>query len=261
MFNFWQTKDLINEADCEWMFATFAYLLTHFDHEEFYQRSQLIQPTDAFFPGQINDPKSMATTVFNTTLKYSGLQHWPFQLQHAPLFEKDNIPLLADNTSLMKRQSIQPLPSLSHTSMINIYYNPQQTTQPGDLAASFSHILAQHLFLQSQLQPLGGEALLAQNTEILAVTMGFGVMLSNSAYAFRGSCARCFNPQAHRQASLSEDKVIFALALFCELKKIPNKEATKHLKPYLRSLFKQALKQIKQHPEKLAALSNLKKLQ
>lgn len=258
MFNFWRTKDLINEADCEWMFATFAYLLTHFDHEEFYQRSKLIQPTDSFFPGVINDPKSMASAVFNATLKYSGLQHWPFQLQHAPLFEKNTLQLLTQHQNLMKRHSTMALPSLSGSLIINIYYNPQQTTQPGDLAASFSHLLAQHLLLQSQLEPVGGEELFAQNTEILAVTMGFGVMLANSAYAFRGSCARCFNPQAHRQASLSEDKVIFALALFCQLKNISNKEATQHLKPYLRRLFKQALKQINHHPEKIAALSNLK---
>lgn len=257
MFTFWQTKNLINEQDCEWIFSVFSQLLRHFDSEEFNLRTKLIQPTDAFFPGKCNDPTSMANNVFNATLKHSGLQHWPFNLQHDKALNKHSVPALAKHQALLKRNSVQALPALQNTALIAVYYNPHQTTQPGDLAASFSHVIAQHLFIQSQLKPVGGDDLFAQNTEILAVVMGFGVMLSNSAYAFRGSCARCFNPQAHRQASLSEDKVIFAFTLFCQLKGISKKEATQHLKPYLRSLFKQANKQIQQHPEKLKALMEM----
>jgi hypothetical protein len=260
MFNFWQTKNLINEIDCEWVFASFREAITYFDPQEFYQRTKLIQPTDAFFPGKINDPSSMANTVFNATLQHCGLQHWPFQLQHIPSQGNQHSPLLEKSEHFMKRNSTHKLSPLTNTTSINIYYNLHQTTQPGDLAASFSHVLAQHLFYQSQLQPIGGNELFEQNTEILAIIMGFGVMLSNSAYAYRGGCSRCFNPQAHRQASLSEDKVIFALALFCQLKKIPYQQATKHLKPYLRNLYKQAIKQIKQSPKRMATLMNINAL-
>lgn len=271
MFNFWKTKNLIDEDDCNWMFATFAWALTHFDSQDFFQRTQLIQPTDAFFPGQINNPASMAETVFNATIQHCGLQHWPIKLQHSMPTETQNYPLFSPVESLFQRRSCKKVAStvnacssisaieLPDNQSLVISYNPQQTTQPGDLAASFSHILAQHLVVQSQLQPVGGPELFPQNTEVLSVIMGFGVMLSNSAYAFRGSCARCFNPNAHRQASLSEDKVVFALALFCQLKAIPQKQATAHLKPYLRSMYKQAVKQIQQHPDKLNALLSLNK--
>lgn len=271
MFNFWNTKNLIDEDDCDWMFATFAWALTHFDRQDFFQRTQLIQPTDAFFPGKINNPATMAETVFNATIQHCGLQHWPIKLQHTMTAETQNYPIFSRADSLFQRSSCKKVTSITNASSsvsaielpenqsIKISYNPQQTTQPGDLAASFSHMLAQHLLAQSQLQPVGGPELFAQSTEILAVVMGFGVMLSNSAYAFRGSCARCFNPNAHRQASLSEDKVVFALALFCQLKAIPQKQATQYLKPYLRSMYKQAIKQIKQHPDKLAALLSLNK--
>lgn len=257
MFNFWRSKNLINEIDCEWIFETFAFNLTHFDARAFHADTQLIQPIDAFFPGRINSPTSMAETVFKSTVKHCGLRHWPFTLHHDATLSSTP-PYLARTASLFNRHQANELPSLSSEEKIGITYNAQQTTLPGDLAATFSHLLAQHFFAQSQLTPEGGDDLFAQHTEILAVMMGFGVMISNSAYAFRGSCARCFNPQAHRQASLSEDKVIFALALFCELKNIPKKEAIKHLKPYLRSLYKQSVKQIHQHPKKLQALLSIR---
>ncbi|MDA7747194.1 hypothetical protein N8878_07685 [Psychromonas sp.] len=254
MFNFWTTKDLVNEDDCEWIFNTYAFLLTHFDHHAFFQVTQLVQPTDTFFPGKINSPASMANTVFEASIKHCGLTHWPFQLQHPSNQAEYPLLLLPKSQYLMRRHLADLDTTLVNQEKIRIGYNPHQTTEPGDLAASFSHLLAQHIFAQSQLSPVGGDDLFLQNTEILAVMMGFGVMLSNSAYAFRGSCARCFNPEAHRQASLSEDKVIFSLALFCHLKEIPYKQATKHLKPYLRSLYKQAISQIKRHPDKVNAL-------
>lgn len=253
MFNFYRVKNLIDQQDCDWMFATFAWALQHFDAQAFYQHTQLIQPSNDFFPGKVNNPESMAETVFNATVKHSGLQHWPFQLQHHTALAATNVP---DVT--FTRQSKMPADSFITMAPIYINYNLQQTTQPGDLGASFSHSLAQHLLIQSQLQAPGGEAVFLQSAEILAVIMGFGIMLSNSAYAFRGSCARCFNPQSHRQASLSEDKVIFALALFCQLKEIPHKHAMQHLKPYLRRLYKQAVAQIKQHPQQLEALLSFK---
>lgn len=254
MFNFWRVKNLIDQQDCQWVFSTFMWALQHFDGQVFYQRTQLIQHNDAFFPGKINNPESMAETVFNATVQHAGLQHWPFQLQHRTALATPNL----NFATIFERKSETPRADLIDMSTIYIHYNLQQTTQPGDLGASFSHLLAQHLLSQSQLKAPGGPTLFLQSTEIIAVIMGFGVMLANSAYTFRGSCARCFNPQAHRQASLSEDKVIFALALFCQLKEIPDKQAMKYLKPYLRRLYKQALAQIKQHPVQLETLLSLK---
>lgn len=83
-------------------------------------------------------------------------------------------------------------------------------------------------------------------SELLAVFMGFGIMIANSAYTFRGSCARCYDPRANRNAALSEDEAIYCLALFCHLKNIENKRVTRYLKGYLRGSFKKARKQVKQ---------------
>ena len=56
---------------------------------------------------------------------------------------------------------------------------------------------------------------------------------------------------------LSEDEVIFSLALYCRLKKIPTSQATRHLKKYLKSSFKRALKQINNQTKNLEKLTQL----
>ena len=49
MLNLFRSKPLIDDDSCEWIFDTFEWALTHFDQQEFFQRSQLIQPTNDFF--------------------------------------------------------------------------------------------------------------------------------------------------------------------------------------------------------------------
>jgi len=98
---------------------------------------------------------------------------------------------------------------------------------------------------QSQLSPPGGLEYFEQASEVLAHFSGFGLMLTNSAYTYRGGCGRCYNPRANRQASLSESESVYALALFCYLKQVPASAVFKYLKPHLKGSYKLALKQIK----------------
>lgn len=132
----------------------------------------------------------------------------------------------------------------SADAVLPLSYQPQQTLKPEDLSSSFAHLLAQHMVAQSQQLPPGGRDYFIEATEVVAIFMGFGVMMVNSAYAFKGGCGSCYNASANRQASLSENEVVFALAVFCQLKNIPTRQATAHLKPHLRASFKRAVKQI-----------------
>lgn len=257
MLNFFRTKPLIDEASCDWMFATFAWALTNFDQHEFFQRTQLIQPTNEFFPGNIDSRHGMAETIFDHVVSYTGLGHWPLQLQ-APEYFSGQVPALLDLSVIQRNSSTaNTLPAVIASQPLAMTYNPQQASKPGDLASSYAHHLAQHLVAQSQQVPPGGVDYFNASTEVVAIFMGFGVMMANSAYTFKGGCGSCYNAQANRQASLSEDNVIFALALFCRLKQIPTAQATRHLKGYLRSNFKQALKQIERQPQQLQQLLDL----
>ena len=89
---------------------------------------------------------------------------------------------------------------------------------------------------------------------MLAVYLGFGLMFANSAFTFRGGCGSCYNPNANRDAYLSEQEATYALAIFCVLKEIPNSMVTGHLKSHLRGFFKRAVKEISQEGETLSQL-------
>lgn len=258
MLNFFKTKPLLTDDDAQWILSAFSWALEHFDNEEFFKRSLLIQPTDKFFPGNVDSHQAMASTVFSASLRHTGLAHWPIQLVHPANFNSQPPPFLDfDFSAGIKRDSsAQGLPALTSELPLTITYNANQTLKPEDLSASFSHYISQHLVAQSQLIPIGGKQYFAEATEIVSVFMGFGVVMANSAYTFRGSCGRCYNSDANRHASLSEDKVVFALALFCRLKGIKKNDATQHLKKYLRPYFKQAMKQIESYPEALQQLLN-----
>ena len=256
MLNFFKIKPLLTDEDALWILSTFHWALAEFDSEEFFQRTQLIEPSDKFFPGAVDSHQAMASTVFSATLKYTGLSHWPIQLVHPAAFNSQPPPRLnIDFSRPIKRnsstKSINPLPS---ELPLAITYNINQTLKPVDLNASFAHYISQHLVAQSQLVTIGGKKYFAEATEIVAVFMGFGILMENSAYTFRGSCGRCYNAHANRHASLSEDKMIFALAIFCRLKGIKSDSVNIHLKKYLRRYFKQAIKQIDSYPVRLQAL-------
>ncbi len=253
MISLFKPRPLIEPTSADWIFEAFEWALRYFDHDEFFNRSRLIQPTNDFFAGNVNSIHDKAENIFRHTLNYAGLTHWPFQLQKPELFQALPPHQLA-LSSVQRNSIIKNLPSIASEAPLFISYNPQQTLKPEDLSSTFAHVMAQHLIVQSQQFPPGGPEYFAEGSEVLAIFMGFGVMFANSAYTFRGGCGSCYNGQANRQATLSEDEVIFCLALYCRLKQIPTAEATRHLKKHLKSGFKRALRQINKQAESLDKL-------
>jgi len=253
MISFFKSQPLIEQTSADWIFEAFEWALRYFDGHEFFKRSRLIQPTNEFFAGNVDSVHHKAETIYRHTLNYAGLVHWPFQLQKPELYQAIPPPQLAFFG--VERDSVnRNLPVIASEAPLYISYNPQQSLKPEDLSSSFAHVMAQHLVVQSQQFPPGGPDYFAEGTEVLAVFMGFGVLFANSAYTFRGGCGSCYNGQSNRQATLSEDEVIFSLALYCRLKLIPTSEATRHLKKHLKSSFKRALKQINSQTQSLEKL-------
>ncbi len=253
MLNLFNTKPLIEKSSADWIFEAYEWALNHFDRDEFFNRSRLIQPTNEFFAGSVNTLHEKADNIFQHTLKYTGLNHWPFQLQRPEDYRYlPSVQLVfeqVDRNSIGEHSLI-----VSSGEPLYVTYNPQQTLKPEDLSSSYAHLIAQYLVVQSQQFPPGGPDYFAEGTEVLAIFMGFGVMFANSAYTFRGGCGSCYNGQANRQATLSENEVIFSLALYCRLKNIPTNDATQHLKKHLKSSFKRAIRQINNQPELLERL-------
>lgn len=257
MLSFFRPKPLIDENSADWIFAAFAWALTHFDRQEFHERTRLIQPSNEFFPGRVSSVDDKAANIFRHTVRYAGLQHWPFELGTMLQMQTDSRcqipPQPQPELSQLRRNSqageTGDVPVLVTQQPLFIFYNPQQTLKPEDLSASYSHVIGQHLILQRGVLPPGGQDYFAEGAEILAHMMGFGVLLVNSSYTFRGGCGSCYNAMANRQAALGELENLFALALFSRLKGIPDKEALANVKKHLHRSYRQAGKQINRYLE------------
>jgi hypothetical protein len=270
MPSFIKPRPLIDESSAEFIFTTVAWVLKNFDQDEFFKRTRLIAPNNDFFPGRVSSVEEKAANIFQHTLHYTGLRHWPFELRSMIERETNSQcqiePAAQDELALIYRNSHygeqkggedQEVPVIMTSQPLFVFFNPQQTLKPEDLSASYAHVIAQHMMIQSKQPPPGGNQCFAEASEVLASMMGFGVLLTNSAYTFRGGCGSCYNAMANRQPALTEIDNVFVLALFCHLKGIAVSDATRHLKKHLRSNYKQALKQIEQRLERVNELKSI----
>lgn len=241
----WFQNKLITDTSAAWLHASMAWALQNFNAQAFVERTDLVTPDANYFPKPVANPQEMAEYVLHRVTELSGLQHWPWRLAPSAQCGVEPPVLL----SLPVAQRFVTTRHIQQSEYaLRVPFVPEQVKKPQDLVASTAQNCAQHLLWQSQLSPPGGVDFFQQTAEVLAVFLGFGVILTNSAYAFRGSCAKCYDPRANRRASLSESEVLYALALFGELKNLPARQVTQHLKPHLRSAYKVALKQIRRHP-------------
>jgi hypothetical protein len=245
MFGFIKSKPLLDESTSQWLFDAFAWSLRNFDPQVFYQETVLVTPSNRHFPGKENSAEGMAQLIFDQVKQYAGMSHWPCRLLNAnesavsaPAQVMIEGPIRGSKGLIT--QSVEPAHQLA------IPYNSQQLAKPEALIAQYAHTLAHYLGQTAQEPPPGGEQFWPQATELLAIFMGFGLMIANSAYTFRGGCGSCYNPLAERSAYLSQDEATYALAIFSTLKDIPPKDVLAHLKSYLRPVFKRAAKEVEQ---------------
>lgn len=246
----WLQKTLISSEAADWIDDCSLWAIQNFNSDLFRSQTRLILPDASDFPEKISGPEPMARYILSRVAELSGVAHWPWQLCDARAASPTAPPLLPPEL----RQRNPNVPSVpKQTAALQVPFVIDQVAKPQDLVASIAHTCAQHILWQSQQTPPGGMAYFEQAAEVLAVFSGFGIMLANSAYTYRGSCARCYNPRANRQAALSESESVYALALFCHSKSIPSGEVLKHLKPYLKSSFKIASRQVKNRSAERAA--------
>ena len=172
------------------------------------------------------------------------MQKWPIELVSTVPTSVTTINDLALGTSLRGEQAEVSLSSESSPLMLG--FTPQQVNQPQDFIAAITQALAGILVTSNKVLPPGGQADLPQAIDLVACFMGFGVIFANTAYQFRGGCGACNNASLNRQAALTEPETLYALALFCVLKKQTMKSVKGHLKSHLRKDFASAYKSIEQ---------------
>ncbi|CAA0096732.1 Uncharacterised protein [BD1-7 clade bacterium] len=254
MFALFKRSAPIDEFSIDWMFSTFAWALENFDAKYFQYETELILPEERFFPGSFDSANAMAKGIFESVKTHAGLQHWPFEFVEPERFLPQPVALQQQLVTGKRGGSAQVTAYNADYHPLTLSYQPQQINKPDALASSYAHLLAQHQLFQSQLAVPGGEAYTAQATEIIAVMMGFGLLMANTAYTFKGGCGSCYNAAENRQATLSENHSVYALAMFCALKGVDNKLVLQQLKKHLRPVYKRSYRDIQSREQQLDKL-------
>lgn len=241
MFGLFRSKPLLDESSTEWLHSAYAWAFRNFGSEVFHKDTILVTPTDRYFPDKsLSSAEERASAAFARVRAYAGLQDWPFEL----------VALTSDMPPPPAIFSAQPRGPQSAVSIegakqsIQIAYDPAMIRNPLFLIAAFAQQLGYHLGRAVEEIPPGGEELRGPASDLLAVFMGFGLFLANSALTVcRGGCSGC-GTSVQTLGYLTESEFVYALAIFCAKKNIQNKEVELHLKKTLRPFFRKAVKEI-----------------
>ena len=109
------------------------------------------------------------------------------------------------------------------------------------------------------MSPPGGEKNREYATDLLAVFLGFGLFLANSAIEFHQFTG--YNNQGWTTRTLgylSEFELVYCLAVFCVLRGIPRDQAIAHLKRTLHEVYDDCVKDLQRKADRLAALAQIK---
>ena len=237
-------KKIIDENTQNWILDTFAWAIENFDINILKEDTRLVLPNNEFYPGRVSSIDEMAQAMFNNTKSYAGMQKWPIQLTAAAPTSTTAIEDLRLGSTIRGEAADVVVNENGEALMLG--FTPNQVNQPQDLIAGISQALASILVISNKNLPPGGKECLPQAIDLVACFMGFGVILANTAYQFKGGCGSCNNASLNRQAALTEPETLYALALFCVLKKEQVKVVKTHLKAHLKKDFTHAYKSIEQ---------------
>ena len=221
------------------------------------KESNLVKPTDEFFPDGGNTQSELAESIFRQVKQHAGMSKWPCRLQA----QKADPSVIVAPTVVLQGAPVSPLGTFacdSNSDEIIITYNPASVSKPMSLIATFAHELAHYLTATFQEEPPGGWENWEYATDVAAVFLGFGIFTANSCFNFtQYTSVNTQGWQTSRQGYLSEPEVLHAHAIFTAIMDLPPKESMPHLKSSLRGNFKQAYKDVTNCSERIAALKEI----
>lgn len=252
-----RSKPLLDEPTVAWLFDCYAWALGQFDAQVFREESVLVLPNDRFFPGRVDSVEGMAELIFDRVKGYAGVAHWPTRLADGRQCATEPQAQLLVAGALRGSRGAMP-GEVAESQRLVVPYDPAMINNPEAMIASFAHQLAHYLATLAEEPPPGGEQNWTHATEVLAVFLGFGLMFANSAFNVRiQRCGSCGAPPVDRKSFLSQYDTIYALAIFCLLKGIPNRAVLPHLKSPLRRFYKRAVREISANEAGLARLRQI----
>jgi len=252
MLTLFKSKKLLDDGTTQWLFDSFAWALENFDAHLFRQHTQLILPTDQFFPDQASVPDETANNLLQRLLSYSAMQNWPCRA--LPIANQSEIPPTPHIHIEQALRGSQAIISVNG-GVIAVPYDINSLRKPEVLIAALAQSLALLLSRAIPTAPPGGEEFRGPATDLLAIFLGFGLFMTNNAFNIQRGCSSCSGPSVQMMGELTEEQMCYALAIFCQLKAIDNSEVLPHLKKTLHKLFKQARKEMQRSPNELIHLT------
>lgn len=245
MLGFLRKQPVLDEESVDWMFETFEWALQHFDGDVFFNETVLVTPSNEHFPGRADSIHEMAEMIFEQVKGFAGVAHWPTRLMDEEDVQNLEAPKLLLEGAVRGRKGIVQ-PNVDDAHRLTITYNAFAVNDPEVMIANYAHVFAHYIASLSKQTPPGGQANWPHVTELLAVFMGFGLMMANTAHTNKvRSCGSCAGPIVERTNYLSENDITYALAIFAVIKDIPNSSVNRYLKKSLQPYFKKAVKDVK----------------
>lgn len=249
---------MLDEGTTDWIFDTFAWALESFGTDVFYQHTDLVLPNDDFFPDPVDQMDDIAEGLFTAVRKQAGMEEWPCRLVAQ---EEDADPHVGP-ALLIQGTPGGPAGTFSMSGgknpTVEITYNPSQLSRPEALIATFAHELAHYLVHSVKTLPPGGEEFEEHATDLVAVFMGFGVFLSNSAFSFsQYTDVDVQGWETYAQGYLSESELTYCLAVFMHLKNIDRAGVEPYLDRNLRKVLKTATKEMKHLQDEIENLRGI----
>lgn len=241
----------IDREELDWLLACFAWIDRTLGERD---RADGVTP-ELVLP---NDPDLLAAStapeLFEQVKRKAGLEEWECRLEKGEARrEPIDIGVAAGYT-----QSSSALGTFSiegNTPIVR--YDPALLRNPDALIATFAHELS-HLLIHTLGMPPGGETLEEHATDCMAVYLGFGVFLANSARNFsQFSEGGMQGWSSQTSGYLSENAIVTALAIF-EQHFETAKSGKDALKDYLRPVHRKAQRYLnKRHPNLSDELGNI----
>lgn len=252
-------EPLVDAEASAWILSAFGWALEQFGTTDFYQRTLLVTPTSEHFPNISRDPNTEAAQVFERVRAFAGMQHWPCEL----VCQKPDLNTLVDPITRIQNAPQNPGGTFSRSSEpedeVRITYNPKLLKTPQALVAVLAHELAHYLGHTATAPPPGGEKNSEFATDLLAVFMGFGLFLANSAISFHQfTGVRSQGWSASSLGYLTEFELVYCLALFCMLKKIDRTKVQPHLKQFLLPVYDNCLQDLARKAGQVVELAKIK---
>ena len=244
----------IDDDELEFQLATYKWIRREFGTKP----GELVLPTRERFPPSPNQGEARVADLFGHVKRAAGMEDWPCELRPGA----GERPAYVGTGLLLRHEGAAPpcgtfqVMEADGRQTVVITYSPTLAGETSALVATFAHELAHYRMSTSKSAPPGGWELHELHTDLLAVWLGFGLFLANSARSFaQFQSAGEMGWAARTQGYLSEGALVTALALAERLAGRDPIAAAPYLKDYLEKDMRRAVKALaRRDPDAAAAV-------